>query len=122
VVTQKDISEIQLAKAAIASGTLLLLEAAGLKLTDLEEIVVAGAFGTYLRLESAIGIGMFPNLPLSIFRQVGNAAGTGARLTLLSEQERRHAEAIARQVDYIELMTQQSFNDVFIASLMLPQA
>ncbi|NLW07185.1 MAG: DUF4445 domain-containing protein [Clostridia bacterium] len=120
VVTQKDISEIQLAKAAIASGTSLLLEAAGLELNDLEEIVVAGAFGTHLRLESAIGIGMFPNLPLDKFRQVGNAAGTGACLTLLSASERRRAEAIARQVGYIELMNQQSFNDVFITSLMLP--
>jgi len=121
VVTQKDISEIQLAKAAIASGTLLLLEAAGLTVNDLEEIVVAGAFGTYLKLESAITIGMFPELPLELFRQVGNAAGTGARLALLSMQERYRGEAIARQVGYIELMTRESFNDIFVSSLMLPQ-
>lgn len=121
VITQKDISEIQLAKAAIASGTLLLLEAAGLTVNDLEEIVVAGAFGTYLKLESAITIGMFPKLPLELFRQVGNAAGTGARLALLSMQERYRGEAIARQVGYIELMTRESFNDIFISSLMLPQ-
>lgn len=120
VITQKDISEIQLAKAAIASGTLLLLEAAGLTIKDLEQVVVAGAFGTYLRLESAITIGMFPKLSLSAFLQVGNAAGTGARLTLLSMEERRRSEAIARQVDYLELMTRDSFNDVFINSLMLP--
>ncbi|WP_244267263.1 ASKHA domain-containing protein [Moorella stamsii] len=120
VVTQKDISEIQLAKAAIASGTLLLLEAAGLTVADLEEVVVAGAFGTHLKLESAITIGMFPKLPLAAFRQVGNAAGTGARLALLSMDERQRGETIARQVGYIELMTRPSFQNVFVNSLMLP--
>ncbi|GEA14063.1 MAG: hypothetical protein PWR22_1898 [Moorella sp. (in: firmicutes)] len=120
VVTQKDIGEIQLAKAAIASGTLLLLEAAGLTVDDLEEVVVAGAFGTHLKLESAIAIGMFPKLPLNAFRQVGNAAGTGARLALLSMDERRRGETIARQVGYIELMTRPSFRDVFMKSLLLP--
>ncbi|MDN5344069.1 MAG: hypothetical protein PWQ18_180 [Clostridia bacterium] len=120
VVTQKDISEIQLAKAAIASGTLLLLEAAGLKVEDLEEIVVAGAFGTHLQLESAITIGMFPNLLLDAFHQVGNAAGTGARLALLSMAERQRGEDIARQVGYIELMTQPTFQEVYVNSLLLP--
>jgi uncharacterized 2Fe-2S/4Fe-4S cluster protein (DUF4445 family) len=120
VVTQKDIGEIQLAKAAIASGTLLLLEAAGLTVDDLEEVVVAGAFGTHLKLESAIAIGMFPKLPLNAFRQVGNAAGTGARLALLSMDERRRGETIARQVGYIELITRPSFRDVFMKSLLLP--
>ncbi|WP_422880222.1 ASKHA domain-containing protein [Moorella sulfitireducens] len=120
VVTQKDIGEIQLAKAAIASGTLLLLEAAGLTVNDLEEVVVAGAFGTHLKVESAITIGMFPQLPLSAFRQVGNAAGTGARLALLSMAERRRGERIAREVGYIELMTRPSFQDVFMKSLLLP--
>jgi uncharacterized 2Fe-2S/4Fe-4S cluster protein (DUF4445 family) len=120
VVTQKDISEIQLAKAAIASGTLLLLEAAGLQVDDLEEVVVAGAFGTHLQLESAITIGMFPRLPLAAFHQVGNAAGTGARLALLSMAERQRGETIARQVGYIELMTRPSFQDVYVKALLLP--
>lgn len=120
VVTQKDIGEIQLAKAAIASGTLLLLEAAGLTVEDLEEVVVAGAFGTHLKVESAVAIGMFPKLPLRAFRQVGNAAGTGARLSLISMAERRRGERIAREVGYIELMTRPSFQDVFMKSLLLP--
>ncbi|MEW8959329.1 MAG: ASKHA domain-containing protein [Moorella sp. (in: firmicutes)] len=120
VVTQKDIGEIQLAKAAIASGTLLLLEAAGLTVEDLEEVVVAGAFGTHLKVESAVAIGMFPKLPLRAFRQVGNAAGTGARLSLISMSERRRGERIAREVGYIELMTRPSFQDVFMKSLLLP--
>lgn len=121
VVTQKDINEIQLAKAAIATGTKLLLEAAGLTVEDLEEVVVAGAFGTHLKLESAVTIGMFPNLPLTAFRQVGNAAGTGARLALLSLAERQRGETIARQVGYIELMTRPSFHEVYVESLRLPE-
>ncbi|MDN5361638.1 MAG: hypothetical protein PWP70_685, partial [Moorella sp. (in: firmicutes)] len=114
------VSEIQLAKAAIASGTLLLLEAAGLNLADLKEVVVAGAFGTHLKLESAVTIGMFPNLPLTAFHQLGNAAGTGARLALISMTERRRCEHIARQVGYIELMTRPSFQEVYVNSLLLP--
>lgn len=121
VVTQKDINEIQLAKAAIASGTKLLLETAGLNLEDIQGVVVAGAFGTHLRVASAVAIGMFPPLPLELFHQVGNAAGTGARMALVSRKERRRAEEIARQVGYVELMVQPSFQDAFISSLALPE-
>ncbi|HBT47739.1 MAG TPA: ferredoxin [Peptococcaceae bacterium] len=121
VITQRDIGEIQLAKAAIASGTKLLLEVAGLKLEDIEEVVVAGAFGTHLRVASAVAIGMFPALPLEVFRQVGNAAGTGARMALLSLTERRRAEEIARRVGYVELMIQPSFQETFLSSLALPE-
>lgn len=121
VITQKDINEIQLAKAAIATGTKLLLETAGLTLGDIEEVVVAGAFGTHLKVASAVAIGMFPPLPLELFRQVGNAAGTGARLALISLTERHRAEEIARQVGYVELMVQPSFHDTFVSSLTLPE-
>jgi len=121
VITQKDISEIQLAKAAIAAGTKILLEVAGLELGSIEEVVVAGAFGTHLKLQSAVTIGMLPGLPFNLFRQVGNAAGTGACMALVSQTERRRSETIARRVNYIELMTQKSFQDVFINSLLFPE-
>lgn len=121
VITQKDISEVQLAKAAIATGTKLLLEAAGLKLEDIQEVVVAGAFGTHLKVSSAIDIGMFPPLPLELYRQVGNAAGTGARAALVSLVERKKAEEIARQVGYLELIIQPSFQKVFVSSLPFPK-
>ncbi|MGB9662288.1 MAG: ASKHA domain-containing protein [Moorellaceae bacterium] len=121
VITQKDINEIQLAKAAIATGTKLLLETAGLRVEDVEEVVVAGAFGTHLKVTSAITIGMFPSLPEERFRQVGNAAGTGARLALLSLAERQRAEEIAGQVGYVELMLQPAFYDTFVHSLALPE-
>ncbi|MBC7345577.1 MAG: DUF4445 domain-containing protein, partial [Clostridia bacterium] len=85
----------------------------------IDRVVVAGAFGTHLRLESAIEIGLLPALPRDRFKQVGNAAGTGARLTLISLPERRLAEEIGRQVDYLELIHVPEFSTVFIESLFL---
>ena len=120
VITQKDIDQIQLAKAAIAAGTRLLLEAAGLTLGDIREVVVAGAFGTHLKTASAVAVGMFPSLPLELFRQVGNAAGTGARAALVSMAGRRRAEEIAARAEYVELTARPSFRDTFISSLVLP--
>ncbi|SHJ81477.1 ASKHA domain-containing protein [Desulfofundulus thermosubterraneus] len=120
VITQKDISEIQLAKAAITAGTKVLLEKAGLKEEDIERVIVAGAFGTHLRLESAIAIGMLPELPLERFQQVGNAAGAGARMILLSETERRRAEEIARNIKYIELAATPEFSDNFLEQVRFP--
>ncbi|MGB9803562.1 ASKHA domain-containing protein [Desulfofundulus sp.] len=121
VITQKDISEIQLAKAAIAAGTKVLLGKAGLKVEDVERIIVAGAFGTHLRLESAITIGMLPNLPLERFQQVGNAAGAGARMILLSQTERRLAEKIARDIKYLELAAMPEFSNHFLSEMGFPE-
>jgi len=117
VLTQKDISEIQLVKAAIASGVELLLRSAGLKIEEIEKVVVAGAFGTHLRLESAVAIGLLPGLPLERFQQVGNAAGTGARMALVSLVERRLAEKIARRVKYLELTANPEFSGTFARAL-----
>ncbi len=119
-VTQKDISEVQLAKAAISAGTKLLLQAAGLRLEDVQEVVVAGAFGTHLKVSSAVDIGMFPPLPEAVYRQVGNAAGTGARAMLLSRTARKRAEDLAGQVGYLELTVQRSFNETFASALPFP--
>ena len=102
-VTQKDIREIQLAKGAIRSGIEALLQDAGIGAGDLDRVIIAGAFGTYIDVESAMRIGLLPRLPLECVSQVGNAAGTGARLTLLSRAQRRQAQALAERVRYIEL-------------------
>ncbi|MGC9397299.1 MAG: ASKHA domain-containing protein, partial [Anaerolineae bacterium] len=103
LVTRKDINEIQLAKGAIRAGVEVLLLEAGLTVQDIDSFIVAGAFGTYLDLESAIRIGMFPPLPLERFKQVGNAAGTGARQMLISSAQRRLAAQIGERVRYVEL-------------------
>lgn len=120
VVTRKDVSEIQLAKAAIRAGIESLLDEAGLEVSQVERVVVAGAFGTYLDVDSALTIGMFPPLPHERFVQVGNAAGMGARLALLSRRCREAAEEIARRVEYVELTTHPGFVGEYTRALMLP--
>ncbi len=117
VVTRKDVNEIQLAKSAIRVGVEILLENAGLTSADLDEFIVAGAFGTYLDLRSAVRTGMFPPLPLDRFRQVGNAAGVGAKQMLVSLDKRREAEEIADRIAYVELTSQSTFTPLFVHHL-----
>jgi len=117
VVTRKDVNEIQLAKSAIRAGVEILLQDAGLTNADLDAFIVAGAFGTYLDLRSAVRTGMFPPLPRDRFQQVGNAAGVGAKQMLISVDKRREAETIARQIGYVELTTQAAFMPLFMEHL-----
>lgn len=117
IVNRRDIHEIQLAKSAIRSGIEVLLEHAGITPDQVEGFIVAGAFGTYLNLESAIRIGMFLDLPRERFRQVGNAAGTGARQMLVSGKRRDVARDLVRRVEYIELTTHRDFQEVFMKAL-----
>jgi uncharacterized 2Fe-2S/4Fe-4S cluster protein (DUF4445 family) len=111
--TQKDVREIQLAKGAIRSGIEVLLQTNKLTHEDIDEIIIAGAFGTYLDVESAVAIGMLPDLPAKCFHQVGNAAGMGAIMALVSQNKRREAQEIASQVRHIELATYPDFNKIF---------
>ncbi|MFQ6100221.1 MAG: ASKHA domain-containing protein [Anaerolineae bacterium] len=119
-ITRKDVSEIQLAKAAIRAGIEVLLGEAGLEAEQVERVVVAGAFGTYLDVDSALAVGVLPPLPRERFVQVGNAAGMGAKLALLSRRCRELAEEIARRVEYVELTTHPRFVEEYVAALMLP--
>jgi uncharacterized 2Fe-2S/4Fe-4S cluster protein (DUF4445 family) len=118
-ISQKDVRELQLAKAAIRLGIQALVEAEGLTENDLEQVIIAGAFGTFINVESAITIGMLPDLPLERFKQVGNAAGTGARLALISQAEREKANQIARRDGYIELAKVPNFNRKFAEATYL---
>jgi uncharacterized 2Fe-2S/4Fe-4S cluster protein (DUF4445 family) len=117
VVMRKDINEIQLAKSAIRAGIEILLKEAGLSCADLDSFVVAGAFGTYLDLRSAVRTGIFPPLPLQKFRQVGNAAGVGAKQMLVSLGKRREAEQLASRIGYVELTTRPDFIALFMEHL-----
>ena len=119
VLTRGDIGEIQLAKGAIRAGINILLDEAGLSERDIDEVIIAGAFGTYIDVSSAIAIGMFPPLPLERFNQVGNAAGMGAKLALVSKEQRTKAAEIARQVEYIELTNDSRFVDEFARAMYL---
>ncbi len=117
IVTRKDVNEIQLAKSAIRAGVEILLQNAELTYADLDAFIVAGAFGTYLDIRSAVRTGMFPPLSRERFQQVGNAAGVGAKQMLISVDKRREAEAIAGQIGYVELTTQAAFTPLFMEHL-----
>jgi uncharacterized 2Fe-2S/4Fe-4S cluster protein (DUF4445 family) len=117
LVTRSDVHEIQLAKAAIRAGIESLLEQANLSSMDIDEFIVAGAFGTYLDLRSAIRVGMFPTLPLERFKQVGNAAGVGAKQMLLSTDKRAEAEKLAVEIGYLELTSWKTFTPLFMKYL-----
>lgn len=118
--TRRDVNEIQLAKAAIRAGIDTLLSEAGLTTNEIEEVIVAGAFGSYIHIPSAIAIGMFPSLPLERFRQVGNAAGTGARQMLVSLERRKIAAQISQRLEYIELAAHPGFTTAYTQALSLP--
>ena len=118
-VSQKDVRELQLAKAAIRLGIQALVIAEGLTENDIEQVIIAGAFGTFIDVKSAITIGMLPPLPLERFKQVGNAAGTGARLALISLSQRSKARQISQQDGYIELASVPNFNRKFAEATYL---
>ena len=117
--TRKDVNEIQLAKAAIRSGIDILLATAGIDKDDLDEFIVAGAFGSYINIPSAIRIGLFPDIPTERFRQVGNAAGLGARQTLISKEARKSAAQMAERIEYVELTTYMDFQTLYLKSMYL---
>lgn len=121
VLTRRDVNEIQLAKGAIRAGINILLMEADLKPQDIDAFIIAGAFGTYIDLKSAMKIGMFPFLPLEKCQQVGNAAGLGARQMLFSKRYRQIASELASQIQYIELSNHPKFSDEFSKSLFFPQ-
>lgn len=118
-ISQKDVRELQLAKAAIRAGIQALVATVGLSETEIDQIIIAGAFGTYIDVQSAVTIGMFPALPLERFSQVGNAAGTGARLALISSSQRIKASEIALQAGYIELARVPGFQRRFAEATYL---
>jgi uncharacterized 2Fe-2S/4Fe-4S cluster protein (DUF4445 family) len=117
--TQKDVRELQLAKGAMRTGIDALLEAHGLSADEIDQVIIAGAFGTYIDVASAMAIGMLPRLPLDRVRQVGNAAGMGAKLALISCTERAKARDIASSVAYIELATLPQFAKKFAQAMYL---
>lgn len=118
-VTQKDVREIQLAKGAIRSGIKVLLQERGYSEKEIKKVIIAGAFGSYINVRSAVNIGMLPSLPLDHFQQVGNAAGIGAKLALLSISKRAEAQAIASRVSYIELAAVPYFQEIFLQATYL---
>jgi len=118
-VSRKDINEIQLAKAAIRVGLDILLIEAEISADDIDEVIIAGAFGTYINVPNAIKVGMFPDIPVDRFRQIGNAAGMGAVQALLSVEYRDLIRDVIKKVDYIELTTSEDFQNRFMDAMYL---
>jgi uncharacterized 2Fe-2S/4Fe-4S cluster protein (DUF4445 family) len=119
--TQDDVRQVQLAKGAIASGITMLLHVAGVPLERVEELMLAGGFGNYLSIPSAIRIGLIPALPPPRVRYVGNAASLGAQLCLLSEAERAHAETIAARTEHVSLAAHPDFEQIFVDAMNFPR-
>jgi uncharacterized 2Fe-2S/4Fe-4S cluster protein (DUF4445 family) len=120
VLTRGDVSEIQLAKGAMRAGAEVLMQEAGITVADLDRIVIAGAFGSYIDVDNALRVGMFPPLLPEQFEQVGNAAGVGARLALISAEQRALAQEIARQAEYVELTNDPRFSMAFADAMLMP--
>ena len=118
--TQRDVRELQFAKAAIATGWALLLEEFGVAESEIQQVLLAGSFGSYLSPASAVKIGLVPKLPVMRIVSAGNVAGEGAKMVLLSAQERNGAMALLDEIDYIELSDRADFNDKFVERLSFP--
>ncbi len=117
--TQHDVRSVQLAKSAIRTGIELLMCDAHLTDEDIERVIIAGAFGTYIDLKSGVAIGLLPNLPLERFEQVGNAAGVGVRQMVASKQARARARELAASAHYVELSTRHEFQKNFMRNIGL---
>jgi uncharacterized 2Fe-2S/4Fe-4S cluster protein (DUF4445 family) len=118
--SQRDVRELQFAKASIATGWQILLRELAVEPSEISQVLLAGSFGAYLTPLSAVRIGLVPDLALPRIVSAGNVAGEGAKIAALSLRERAEAESILREVEYVELSGRADFNDLFIDQLAFP--
>ena len=119
--SQRDVRELQFAKAAIATGWRILLAEAGLTEADVKQVLLAGSFGSYLSPAAAIRIGLVPRVAVQRVVPAGNVAGEGAKMALLSLRERAGGLALLEEVRYVELSDRPDFNDQFVERLSFPE-
>jgi len=120
-ITQRDIRELQVAKAAIRAGMKVLLRSKGLKEEDVDELYIAGGFGSYLSKESAVKIGLIPPLEGDKIKVVGNAAGAGSYLVLINKKLREKLEKIIDRVEFLELAHRKEFQEEFAEQMLFPE-
>jgi uncharacterized 2Fe-2S/4Fe-4S cluster protein (DUF4445 family) len=118
--SQRDVRELQFAKASIATGWQILCRELGIEPSEIAQVLLGGSFGTYLTAASAVRIGLVPKLPLPRIVAAGNVAGEGAKIVALSVTERAAANAVLDEVEYVELSGREDFNDLFIDQLSFP--
>ena len=111
---------LRLENASRSTGWRLLLEAFGAEEADVQQVLLAGSFGTYLSPSSAVRIGLVPKLSVLRIVSAGNVAGEGAKMVLLSARERAGADALLKEVSYVELSDRTDFNDRFVDQLSFP--
>ncbi len=119
--SQRDVRELQFAKASIATGWRILLEELGIAPDEIQQVLLAGSFGSFLHPASAVRIGLVPKLALPRIVSAGNVAGEGAKMALLSMQERHAATAMLDDITYVELSDRPDFNDRFVEQLAFPE-
>lgn len=119
-ISQKDVRQLQMAKGAIRAGIEILLKETGIEPEDIEETLLAGAFGSYIAPASALSIGLLPPMPVDRIRAIGNSAGTGATLAAFSLPTRDELIEISRRVEYIELSARSDFQEIFLKALNFP--
>lgn len=120
VITENDIKNLIMSKAAVLAACMTLMNAAGISRDDIAAIYFAGAFGNYLNKENAITIGLIPEIPLDAIRNIGNGAITGANIALLNRKKRKMLDDLAQRITYIELNAEPSFMDEYTSSCFLP--
>ncbi len=120
VITDRDLDNFKRAKAAIYSGTSILLRHIGIKTEDIKKIFIAGGFGTALNIENAVQIGLIPDILMEKYVFVGNSSLAGARQNLLSCQAAAVAEEVAGNITYFELSTDSQYMDEYMAALFFP--
>jgi uncharacterized 2Fe-2S/4Fe-4S cluster protein (DUF4445 family) len=118
--SQRDVRELQFAKASIATGWNILLGELGVEPGDIQQVLLGGSFGSYLSPASAVRIGLVPPLALPRIVSAGNVAGEGAKMAALSHRERAEAQSIVREIEYVELSGRTDFNDAFVDQLAFP--
>ncbi len=118
--TQRDVREVQLGKGAIAAGTNIILREYGATVDQLDRVLLAGAFGNFIRARSALRIGLLPPIPRHKVEFIGNAAGTGSKMVLMGKRCRARAEAIGKETEYIELAGRPDFQMEFAAAMLFP--
>lgn len=116
-ITQKDIREVQLAKGAILAGIQTLMKTLDIEKEQIDSIRIAGAFGNYIQKENALCMGLFPDIPLEKIIAIGNAAGAGASMALLSDTARELADSIAVDTEHIELSMNMDFQELYIYAM-----
>lgn len=118
VLKQQDVRELQLAKGAIAAGYSVLLTDLGLTESDIDEVLVAGAFGSYIKKESALKIGLLPKISIDKVKSIGNSSSIGAKHYLVSSAKRKESEEIINKTEYVELCLRSEFQDKFMEAMI----